>query len=396
MASYKPFIEIVTKKDCKYCKLAIKLLKEKECNWIKSSKPPRKCTFPQIYVDNIFIGGYSELLKYNELWDLSLFSLSKTYKPFRYPTAVEIASTHEMVHWVEAEISLTDDIMAWNSQKISSDEKAYTMDILRLFTQSDVSVGQLYYETFIPLFRNNELRMMMGSFAAREGIHQKAYAMLIDTLGIPEDIYSSFLSYKEMSDKMDFMVSTDTETLYGIGLSLVKAVFNEGVCLFASFLMLLNYQRFGKMLGMGKVVEWSIRDESLHVMGMAYIFRTLKQNYPFIMTPEFEEKVYNLANHVLELEFAFVDLVFKVTREHPDGTLKIPSLTATETKDYIRYILDIRLDQLGFAKITPNLKCPTPWILWIINGTDHTNFFDSKVTEYDVAGLSGDWKDAYI
>ena len=114
---------------------------------------------------------------------------------------------------------------------------------------------------------------MLGSFAAREGIHQRAYALLNETLGLSDEEYHAFLEYSEMADKIDYMRKADTATLRGLGLSLAKSVFNEGVALFASFVMLLNFQRFGKMKGMGKVVEWSIRDESIHVEGNSKLFK---------------------------------------------------------------------------------------------------------------------------
>nr|QXT57792.1 ribonucleotide reductase small subunit [Rhinella marina erythrocytic-like virus] len=393
---FKPSIEIVSKPDCIYCSLAKQLLTEKQCNWKESLKKPiLKHTFPQIYVDDIFIGGYSDLIMCNELWELSMFKPSESYKPFLFPSVVDITDLHEKVHWVDAEISLTDDVMCWNSNLLSKDEKQYTIDILRLFTQSDVSVGNIYYDTFIPLFKNNELRCMMGSFAAREGIHQRAYAMLTDTLGVPDTIYRTFLEYTEMAEKMDFMSEMKTDTLDNIALSLVKAVFNEGVSLFASFLMLLNFQRFGKMTGMGKVVEWSIRDESLHVKGMTHIFKTLLACYPFLNRPKLVDLIYSLAKEALDLEFAFIDLVFKTSKNQPEGTLKIPQLNAIDTKNYIKFILDKRISDLGFTKLWPDLTDPTPWVTWIINGTDHTNFFDNKVTEYTVGGLAGTWDDVY-
>lgn len=393
---YKPTIQIVSKEGCKYCQLAKQFLSEKDCNWYISDKLPIEGkTFPQIYIDDIYIGGYLDLLKYPEIWELNLFKQSKVYKPFKYPQAIELMSTHELVHWVEAEVNLTDDIICWMSNKLSNDEKQYIIDILRLFTQSDVSVGNLYYDLFIPLFRNNELRCMMGSFAAREGIHQKAYALLTDTLGIPESIYSTFLEYTEMADKMDFMVNAKTDTLENIALSIVRAVFNEGVSLFASFVMLLNFQRFGKMIGMGKVVEWSIRDESLHVKGMTLLFKMFLSHYPFVKTKELTEKVYKLANQVLDLETSFVNLVFKTTPQQTNGTLDIPSLDANMTRNYVKFILDKRLWDLGFKRMNPDITDPVPWVTWIVNGTDHTNFFENKVTEYDVSGLSGDWNSAF-
>ncbi|MEY8702536.1 ribonucleotide-diphosphate reductase subunit beta, partial [Francisella philomiragia] len=125
----------------------------------------------------------------------SLTTFSKTYKPFSYPWAVDLTVKHEKAHWIEDEIDLSEDVTDWKNGKITKVEKEYITNILRLFTQSDVAVGQNYYDQFIPAFKNNEVRNMLGSFAAREGIHQRAYALLNDTLGLPDSEYHAFLEY---------------------------------------------------------------------------------------------------------------------------------------------------------------------------------------------------------
>ena len=260
-------------------------------------------------------------------------------------------------------------------------------NILRLFTQSDVAVGQNYYDQFIPKFKNNEIRNMLGSFAAREGIHQRAYALLNETLGLPDSEYHAFLEYSEMADKIDYMRQADTNTLRGLGLSLAKSVFNEGVALFASFVMLLNFQRFGKMKGMGKVVEWSIRDESIHVEGNSKLFKAFVKEHSRVVDNDFKREIYEMSKDIVDLEDKFIDLAYELG--------DIEGLEKSEVKEYIRYITDRRLLQLGMK---PNFKVknnPLPWLEWVLNGADHTNFFENRVTEYEVAGLSGNWDDAY-
>ena len=205
----------------------------------------------QIFVDGERIGGYTDLIRQQEKIlkkrGGGLFVQSETYKPFYYPFAVELTVKHEKAHWIEDEIDLSEDVTDWKSNKITQLEKDYITNILRLFTQSDVAVGQNYYDQFIPKFKNNEVRNMMGSFASREGVHQRAYALLNDTLGLPDEEYHAFLEYKEMSDKIDYMQKSDVSTYKGLALALAKSVFNEGVALFASFLMLINFLRYCKM-----------------------------------------------------------------------------------------------------------------------------------------------------
>jgi ribonucleoside-diphosphate reductase beta chain len=190
-----------------------------------------------------------------------------------------------------------------------------------------------------------------------------------------------------MADKIEYMRKADTNTLRGLGLSLAKSVFNEGVALFASFVMLLNFQRFGKMKGMGKVVEWSIRDESMHVEGNSKLFKAFCKEHSRVVDNDFKKEIYDISRDIVELEDKFIDLAYEL------GTIE--GLEVGEVKEYIRYITDRRLLQLGMK---PNFKVkenPLPWLEWVLNGADHTNFFENRVTEYEVAGLSGSWDDVY-
>lgn len=354
-------------------------------------KVPGARSVPQIFIDDQLIGTYNDLLAKADTivkkQGGGLMEFNETYKPFHYPWAVEITTRHEKAHWIEDEIDLGEDVADWKTNKINSVEKEYITNILRLFTQSDVAVGQNYYDQFIPKFKNNEVRNMLGSFASREGIHQRAYALLNETLGLPDSEYHAFLEYSEMADKIDYMMQADTSTLRGLAQTLAKSVFNEGVALFASFVMLLNFQRYGKMKGMGKVVEWSIRDESIHVEGNAKLFKTFCAEHPRVVDDEFKKEIYQIARNIVKLEDKFIDLAYQL------GTIE--GLEKEEVKQYIRYITDRRLLQLG---LKPNFKVkdnPLPWLEWVLNGADHTNFFENRVTEYEVAGLQGEWEEAY-
>ena len=410
-------IKVYTKSACPFCDMAKKWLDEngfeyetvlmdneeerlalyQSINGISENigNPPdvrRVNSVPQIFIDGDRIGGYDDLMKYAETLfkkrgSGSLLKFSETYKPFHYPWAVEITTRHEKVHWIEDELDLAEDVSDWKSGKVTESEKDYITNILRLFTQADVAVGQNYYDQLIPKFKNNEVRNMLGSFACREAIHQRAYALLNETLGLPPEEYHAFLEYSEMSDKIDFMMDSNTSTHKGLALAMAKSVMNEGIALFASFVMLLNFQRFGKMKGMGKVVEWSIRDESIHVEGIAKLFRQFCTEYPKIVDDEFKAAIYEMARLSVKLEDKFVQMTYKMGA--PEG------LEASDVKTYIRYITDRRLLQLG---LKPNFKVkdnPLPWLEWVLNGADHTNFFENRVTEYEVAGLSGTWDDAY-
>lgn len=307
---------------------------------------------------------------------------SKTYKPFLYPWAVEMVKKHEEIHWVEDEAELSEDVQDWRT-KLNDQEKEFITHVLRLFTQSDVQVGANYHDFLIPKFKNNEIRNMLASFANREGVHQRAYALLNDTLGLPEEDFHKFLEYTEMADKIEFMQDNNVSTQQGLALALAQSVFNEGMSLFSSFVMLLNFQRFGKMKGMGTIVEWSIRDESMHVQGNAKLFRTFCDEHPRVVTDELKSKIYQMSKNAVTLEDKFIKLAFK-------GNF-IEGITEKEVKQYIRHIADRRLLQLGMK---PNFNVkdnPIPWLDWVLNGASHDNFFEKRVTEYSANGLEGTW-----
>lgn len=312
---------------------------------------------------------------------MSLLKTSETYKPFLYPWAVDLAKKHEEIHWIEDEAELSEDVQDWKT-KLTESEKEFITHVLRLFTQSDVQVGENYHELLIPKFKNNEVRNMLSSFAAREAVHQRAYALLNDTLGLPDEDFHKFLEYKEMADKIDFMKEGETNSHTGLAIALAQSVFNEGMSVFASFVMLLNFQRFGKMKGMATIVEWSIRDETIHVQGNAKLFREFTDEHPRIVNDELKSKIYQMAENAVLLEEKFIQLAFKGN--------DVQGLTKKEVRDYIKHIADRRLLQLGLKPLFKQKKNPLPWLDWVLNGASHDNFFEKRVTEYSVNGMDGD------
>lgn len=315
-----------------------------------------------------------------------LTEYSLAYKPFKYPDFVNHAIEHESMFWGEWEASLQRDVNHWKDGSITAQEKNHITQILRLFTQSDQIVGGSYVDVFLPYFKNNEVRMALLSIANRESTHMRAYALLNDTLGLSEDEYRAFLEYEEMAAKAEFMHTFDPKTRDGMGLNLAKTVVNEGVSLFSAFVQLLNYQRpeaGSKMLGMCEIVEWSIRDETKHVEVMSKLFRLQCETYPKIVTDEFKKSIYDMFRQAVWLEDRFIDLSFAL------GGPK--ALTADEVKQYIRFIADRRLVQLGLKPNWNIEENPLPWVDHIVGGDNQKNFFEGRVTDYNHKGMSGDW-----
>lgn len=312
---------------------------------------------------------------------------SVAYKPFQYPDFVQLAIDHESMFWGEWEASLQRDVNQWKDGTLSDAEKYHITQLLRLFTQSDKIVGGTQVDYFLPYFKNNEARMAILSIANRESTHMRAYALLNDTLGFPESDYRVFLEYQEMADKAEFMEDfSDRFDAFSMGLNLARTVMNEGMSLFSAFAQLLNYQRpeaGSKMLGMCEVVEWSIRDETKHVEFWASLFRQHIEENPEIVTDRFKLLIYQMYRKGVELEDYFIDLSFN------QGGPK--DLDKDDVKEYIRFIADRRLVQLG---LKPNWKVdknPLGWIDHIVSGDSQKNFFEGRVTDYNQNGLVGEW-----
>jgi|TARA_R110001606_G_scaffold388303_2_gene553513 ribonucleoside-diphosphate reductase beta chain len=299
---------------------------------------------------------------------------------------MEFAVEHEDVHWTENELELAEDVKDWK-QNLTPIEKNLTSHILRLFTQSDVQVGQNYADYFIPIFRNNEIRNALLSIAAREGTHQRAYAAINETLNLPDSEFHAFLEYVEMADKARFMGANDTTDKKGIALALAKTVYSEGVSLFGAFAMLLNFQRYGRMKGMSESVRWSIVDESMHVDFMAKLFHAYCEENPEVVTPELKRLIRDMAFEVFELESKYFDLAFEL------GPVR--GLDKETMKRYTKFLLNRRLQQLGLETIFEIEENPLEWFVEIMGSEVHANFFESRVTDYQVSGMDGTWSNAY-
>ena len=319
---------------------------------------------------------------------MSLLDAKPVYKPFHYPWAYDAWLMQQRIHWLPEEVPLADDVKDWKTN-LNSDEKNLLMHIFRFFTQSDIEVNNCYMKHYSAVFKPTEVQMMLGAFSNMETIHIAAYSHLLDTLGIPEEEYSAFMKYKEMKDKYDYMQNFGVETKGGIARTLAAfSAFTEGLQLFASFAILLNFQRFGKMRGMGQIVAWSARDETLHTVSMIRVFKTFLQENPEEHTEDLKRDIYKICETIITHEDAFIDLAF--------GMGGIEGLTADEVKSYIRFIGNRRLMQLGYQPIYQGVdKNPLPWMDEILNGVEHTNFFENRVTEYTKAATTGSWDEAF-
>ncbi len=311
------------------------------------------------------------------------------FKPFSHDWAYDVWLKHEQSHWLMTEVPMLEDVKDWK-KNLTKEEKQFLTQIFRFFTQSDLDVAGGYVENYLPHFKQPEIRMMLLGFAAREALHVAAYSHLIETLGMPDSTYADFLEYKEMREKHEYFLelSSKNGTVESVATNIAAfSAFTEGMQLFSSFIMLLNFTRHGKMKGMGQIISWSIIDETMHAESMIKLFRTYIEENKEIWNDELKSEIYTIAKKMVELENKFIDLSF--------STGGIVGLTAAEVKEYIRYIADRRLIGLGMKGIYKVKKNPLPWVEEMINSPIHTNFFENRSTDYAKGAITGSWGDVW-
>jgi ribonucleoside-diphosphate reductase beta chain len=292
------------------------------------------------------------------------------------------------------EVPLGADIKDWASDRVTDGERSLLTQIFRFFTQSDVEVGDNYLKRYVPIFQPLEVQMMMAAFSNMETVHIDAYALLLKTLGMPKSEFEAFRDYEAMRAKADYMHTFGVSTVSDVARTLAMfGAFTEGMSLFASFAMLMNFPRFNKMNGMGQIVSWSVRDESLHCEGITKLYHAWNEETGAV-TKTVRDDIMDVAKTMVGLEERFVDLAFSLG--------DIQGMKPADIKSYVRYIADWRLTQLklapafgnfeetesGYKQLKPH---PLPWLVEILNGVEHANFFEQRATEYSKGASRGSW-----
>ena len=320
--------------------------------------------------------------------DVQLLRFQPTYKPFNYPWAERFEDDQQSVHWIPREVPMGEDLKDWaiQSDRLTAAERSLLMNIFRLFTQSDIDVADNYMDQLTKIFKNGEVRRMLMVFGAFETIHIKAYSYVLESLKVPDSVYHEFLEIEEMREKHDWLKSYKAEDLHSLLITLaVFSSFVEGLQLFASFAMLMNFPRFGLMRGMGQIVTWSIRDETIHVKAGQRLYHALLAECGIpssALAPELQDA----ARYFVRMEDAFIDKAFEVG--------EIRGANKQQFKDFVRYVADIRLAELDIEPIFHIEEHPIPWFDEQ-TGHEHANFFETRATEYSKAAFTQTWEEAW-
>ncbi|OGH61996.1 MAG: ribonucleotide-diphosphate reductase subunit beta [Candidatus Magasanikbacteria bacterium RIFCSPHIGHO2_01_FULL_50_8] len=304
------------------------------------------------------------------------------FRPFEYPQYFEFFKKQNQAHWLPSEVPMENDILDYRFN-LSPAEANLIIQILRFFTQGDIEVNNNYNTRLIPAFPKPEIKMMLSAFAAMESVHVWAYSYLNDSLGLPEQEYSAFLQFESMRSKYNYLQTFEVKTLEDLAINLaVFGGFMEGVSLFSSFAILMNFPRLGKLKGVGQIVTWSIRDETLHSRGVCQLFRDLISENKSLWDNAMREKLYVACREMVALEDNFIETCFLMG--------PVPGLTAQQVKEYIRYTADRKLNDLGLDRMY-HVQNPLQWLDVMVNGKEHANFFESRATEYAKGSVVSDW-----
>ena len=311
------------------------------------------------------------------------------YKPFEYPQANEYWLAQQQAHWLHTEVPMMSDLNDWNSN-LNESEKNIIGSILKGFAQTETIVNDYWSGLVTKWFRKPEVIMMATTFGAFETIHAEAYSLLNETLGLEN--FAEFLEDETTMAKIEnLMLVRDSfngeKNLPEIAKSLaIFSAFTEGVNLFSSFAVLLSFKMRNKLKGVGQIVEWSIRDESMHSEAGCWLFRTLIEENPHLKTKELEAAINEAALLSLKLELDFINKVYEL------GDLE--GCSKYDLQNFIKNRVNTKLGDLGYNPIITNIDVTAvermKWFDHLSAGKQHTDFFASRVTNYSKGHMTWD------
>lgn len=323
---------------------------------------------------------------------MSIFKESIAYRPFTYQWAVEAERKHRIdMVWNENQVELQDDLRQFTTDKgletkdVSHESNKNSLEkMIMLFTEMDAKVAG-GYTRLLPYVGNNEIRTLFITFASREVTHQRGYALAAETFGFTNSDWSEFKNYKEMQDKIDLLTQDvgDLSIPLNFAKMLSVILLGEGISLFGAFACLLNLRRFGLMQNFNTINEWSLKDEQEHVRNNIRVLYEIRANdLSEVENLELEKFIRKTAAKFRIAEHAFLDIVFEMGPQQ--------DMTLEESKEFINYLEELRLYQLGYIDSDKVRKNPLDWIDYILSGSTHTNFFEARVVDYSHNELEGE------
>ncbi|MBU6468467.1 MAG: ribonucleotide-diphosphate reductase subunit beta [Betaproteobacteria bacterium] len=312
--------------------------------------------------------------------------------PFKYHWAWEKYLAGCANHWMPQEISMSRDIAQWKENGVlSEDEKLIVKRNLGFFVTADsLAANNIVLGTYRHITAP-ECRQYLLRQAFEEAIHTHAYQYIVESLGLDEsEIFNAYHEVSSIREKDQFLIpfiETLTDPNFKTGtpeadqqllLSLIVfACMMEGLFFYVGFVQILALGRLNKMQGAAEQYQYILRDESMHCNFGVDLINTIKLENPHLWTEAFKNQVKELMQKAVQLEYQYAEDTM------PRGVL---GLNAQMFKEYLRFISNRRLQQIGIDPLFPGATNPFPWMSEMIDLKKEKNFFETRVTEYQTGG----------
>lgn len=318
--------------------------------------------------------------------------------PFKYDWAWDKYLTGCANHWMPQEINMSADVALWKSKDgLTEDERMIIERSLGFFSTADSLVANNLVLAVYRHITNPECRQYLLRQAFEEAVHTHAYQYCIESLGMDEArLFNMYRELPSVANKAswalpftqslsdpDFHTGTLEDNQRLLRDLIAFYVVFEGIFFYVGFVQVLSLGRRNKMVGVSEQFQYILRDESMHLNFGIDVINQIRIENPELWTPEFQKEMSNLIREGLELEYQYaVDTM-------PRGIL---GLNAKMFREYLEYIANRRCAQIGLTEMFSGASNPFPWMSEIIDLKKEKNFFETRVTEYQVGGAL-DWDD---
>lgn len=312
--------------------------------------------------------------------------------PFKYDWAWQKYLDGCANHWMPQEINMTADVTLWRSKDgLSDDERRIVMRSLGYFSTADSLVANNLVLAIYRLITNPECRQYILRQAFEEAIHTHAYQYCVESLGMDEgEVFNMYREIPSIAKKAAWSIKhthalgnpyfqtgtpeTDQELLRNL---IAFYAVTEGIFFYCGFTQILSMGRRNKMTGVAEQFQYILRDESMHLNFGIDMINQIKLENPHLWTPEFQEEVIQMVLEGTQLEVEFAQ------ESMPRGVL---GMNAVMMEEYLHFIANRRLTQMGLPEQFPGVKNPFPWMSEIMDLRKEKNFFETRVIEYQTGG----------
>ena len=309
--------------------------------------------------------------------------------PLKYQWAYELYRNMKANHWEPEDIPMAKDIEQWRGNDLSDVERWIIRMGIGYFSAAEGIVGDNIQHVVRELVTAPELKLVLGRHAHEENIHADSLLYMISSLGInPHECEAMFEDVPTILRKNEFVSRVSRELRRDMDLSqasekqaLARNIFVFGQCMegtqfYGLFGMILSLYRQNKFPGIGQMFRYTLRDESNHIELLRNLLVELIRENPDVWTDEFQQELVTLMKEAVQLEKEFINDCLPVNAV---------GLSSEEFAEYIDYIADRRLENVGLPLLNEGVKNPFPWLAEMMDIKKEQNFFEGRVTEYQKA-----------